>query len=69
MALLGMGPVTQKIYRNALQDEQFLSDIWQADSDEPPSPNNAMEVTIFAAFYYGYLVAKHGPDNWAKSLK
>lgn len=49
----------------AKSNSQFMRDIYIADEDKAPSrfafKNEKM---AFLTMYYGWLVAKHGANNW-----
>lgn len=58
----------KEIYESALKNQDFLKDIWEADRDKKPGffASN-LEKHVFASFYYGWLVGKHG-KNWRTYL-
>ena len=51
---------TQKMYEVAYSDEQFIKDIQKEEPTTviPNQESDDISKTLFAAYYYGYLIGK-----------
>jgi len=63
-----MTRTVKALYKHGSKNTEFLNDIWNADGDTAPMwYETDSKKSVFAAFYYGWLVAKHG-NNWRTIL-
>ena len=54
----------EEIYGRAKKDAEFLAAIKSAGGDKPPGIfADRIERIVFAAVYYGWLVARRGDDS------
>lgn len=62
-----MTPKVTKLYKSALKNDAFLSDMLDADGDSPPSMWDNNGKTFFATMYYGWIIGRYGTD-WEKYI-
>lgn len=59
---------TRIVYKGAIKNKEFLSDIFMADGDKKPGLfSSGVDKTIFATIYYGWLVGKYG-EQWEQHI-
>ena len=59
-----MDPEVRKLFKACLKDEEFIKTLKLADDDPKPTiwMGNNVKV-VYASYYYGWLIARHG-TNW-----
>ena len=64
-----MNEQAEYIYKKAVKNKEFLTDIKKADNDKKPGYfADEVERSLFSLTYYGWIVGKYGPDNWEEKL-